>query len=135
MKLSYRGNNYASEAISHLEVRETAITGKYRGHHWRYKLPQHIPQLQPKIYLQYRGIAYSTCPNMAISGEGDKCTCVPLNQKCPKLVVQNTEQVHLENLRRNLERRLDIAKAKGNYNLVEMLEKESQQLALEIQAS
>lgn len=130
MRLSYRGTKYETEAISHLEVRETELTsGKYRGNQWHYKVPQHIPQLQPKIYLQYRGVAYSTCPQVKAPAT-TKCACVPLSCKCPKLVVQTTEQVHLENLRRNLERRLAVAKANGNNDLVQMLEKEFQQLAV-----
>jgi hypothetical protein len=127
MKLSYRGNSYETES-SLLEVKETEVKGKYRGQNWKYKLPQHIPQLQPKLYLQYRGIAYSTCPNAKVPTESIKYCCIPVKQKCPRVVVKNTEQVHLENLRRNLERRLEVAKAGGNQDLVNLLQKEYQQL-------
>lgn len=129
MKLSYRGNSYETET-SLLEITETEIMGKYRGHTWKHKLPQHIPQLQPKMLLQYRGVAYSTSPQIQIPAESSLCTCIPMAKKYPQLLVQNTEQIHLENLRRNLIRRLELAKVNGNQNLVDMLQKECQQLKL-----
>ncbi len=127
MKLSYRGNSYETES-SLLEVKETDIKGKYRGQNWKYKLPQHIPQLQPKLYLQYRGIAYSTSPNAKVSDEPIKYCYLPRNYQSSKLIVKNIEQIHLENLRRNLQRRLEVAKANENQDLVDMLYQEYQQL-------
>lgn len=134
MKLLYRGNSYEQSETSCLEVRETEIAGKYRGHNWQHKLPKHIPQHQPKMYLQYRGVAYSTSSGLKVSSELSKCSYVSVENKYAKLVTNNTEEIHLENLRRNLERRLEVAKANNNYDLIEMLEKECQQLKLGCQA-
>lgn len=134
MKLLYRGNSYEQAEKSCLEVREGEIVGKYRGHNWCHKLPKHIPQHQPKMYLQYRGVAYSTAQNATVSAEVPKCSCTPLENKYSKLVSRNTEEIHLEHLRRNLERRLEVAKANNNYDLIEMLEKECRQLKLGCQA-
>ena len=45
-------------------------------------------------------------------------------------VIEQTAQLHLENVCRNLEYRLGVAKAKGDKELLSLLHQESQQLAL-----
>jgi Domain of unknown function (DUF4278) len=136
MKLSYRGVNYEKEQPT-LEMNEGEIGGKYRGRDWHYRYPRHIPQLEPKYYRQYRGVAYSTIPIPA-EGEiiapqwnetGVYCS-VPV-QKPEAVVTSELSKTHLDNIRRNLERRLLVAKANGNESLIELLEKEFRQLALE----
>lgn len=130
MKLSYRGNQYQSETAL-LEVRESDITGKYRGSKWIYKLPRHIPQLQPKLDLTYRGIAYSSCPNLNVkpyfSSESEMVN-LPVELTPSQVTEKNLTDIHLENLRRNLERRIKVAQENENYHLLAMLQKESQQL-------
>lgn len=133
MKLSYRSNNYEMETNNFLEVKETDIAGKYRGHYWRYKMPRHIPQLQPKLFLQYRGVAYCTRPQVKVPLNNTECASVPMMTKTSNLVVQNTEKVHLENLRRNLQHRLESAQVNGNEDLLKMLRKECQELQLELE--
>ncbi|MEC4983028.1 MAG: DUF4278 domain-containing protein [Oscillatoria sp. PMC 1068.18] len=135
MKLSYRGIGYDRQSLS-LEVLEGEIIGKYRGQDIRAKYPRHIPQLQPKVYLQYRGIAYSKRPVV-------KCQALPLTQPnstvdpCTFLsnqvnrgISEEAAQIHLDNIRRSLERRMQVAKATGNQDLVRLLEQESQELSL-----
>ncbi len=131
MKLSYRGNQYISETAL-LEVRESDIAGKYRGQKWSYKLPRHIPQLQPKFDLQYRGVAYSTCTkNIQPYFLDEEQNSMPENKSTiTQITEQNLTQIHLENLRRNLERRIRIAQENGNIRLLEMLNKECQELLL-----
>lgn len=130
MKLSYRGNQYQSETAL-LEVRESDITGKYRGSKWSYKLPRHIPQLQPKLDLKYRGIAYSSRPNLHIkpyfSSEEERASS-SLELTLSQVTEKNLTDIHLENLRLNLERRIKVAQENENYHLLAMLQKESQQL-------
>lgn len=135
MRLSYRGIDYEKE-IPILETNENEIGGKYRGQDWSYRYPRHIPQLKPKLYRQYRGTAYSTYP---VAKEGDSFTpnwnetgiydSVALFSKT--IVSDEVSQIHLENMRRNLERRLQTARENGDENLIELLEKESKQLTLE----
>lgn len=48
-------------------------------------------------------------------------------------VIEQTAQLHIENICRNLERRLAVAKAKGDDQLISLLQQESQQLALCVQ--
>lgn len=134
MNLLYKRNNYENTIFTLLEIRENDITGnKIRGHSWRYKLPKHIPQLQPEISSQSRSLIDHICSNSNSYDQSIKCSCYLKENSCPKLVVENTEQIHLENLRRNLQNRLQIAQAKENYDLVAMLQKECQQLKLDCQ--
>jgi hypothetical protein len=50
---------------------------------------------------------------------------------CPPPIIENQiSQVHLDNMRRNLERRLKVAQANGDEDLVKLLQKESEQLAM-----
>jgi hypothetical protein len=136
MRLSYRGINYEKE-LPILEMNDGEIGGKYRGQEWQERYPRHIPQLQPKLYRQYRGVAYSTRP-IARAGEvfvpqwnttQDSCS-VPI-QKPAKIVVNEISKTHLENIRQNLERRLQVAKANSDKNLIDLLEQEFQQLVLD----
>lgn len=122
MKLSYRGINYESE-IPTIEFEPGESRGKYRGRDWQFKYPKHMVHLKPKIYRQYRGVAYSTCPH-PIAKES-YCRLPP-----PVPPVKNdSRQIHLENMRRSLERRLAVAQAKGDTKLISLLEQESQQLS------
>ncbi|MBF2056493.1 MAG: DUF4278 domain-containing protein [Cyanobacterium sp. T60_A2020_053] len=132
MKMSYRGNSYQPSATSLMEVREGDIIGKYRGCEVRTFLPRHIPQLQPKIYLQYRGIAYSSNPNAqpyfvahnsSTENKSESLAIVTSHE-----TQENLAQVHLANLRRNLERRMAVAQSQENYSLLGMLKKECEAL-------
>lgn len=128
MKMKYRGNQYRSET-SLLEMKEGDIIGKYRGCNVYGKLPRHIPQLRPKLGLNYRGVSYSTCPNATPLFYPQETSSIAPYSTIPSAVSpQKLEEVHLENLRRNLERRMLIAEATRNDYLLEMLKKESQQL-------
>jgi hypothetical protein len=133
--MKYRGNQYKSET-SLLEMKESDIIGKYRGSNVYGKLPRHIPQLLPKLGLNYRGVSYSTCPNATplfypqeTSSTMTQSYSIALHTTILLPVShQKLEEVHLENLRRNLDRRMLIAQAAHNNYLLEMLRKESQQL-------
>lgn len=130
--MKYRGIQYKSET-SLLEMKESDIIGKYRGSNWNYKLPKHIPQLQPKPFLTYRGVAYSTCPNATfttIDNENSLTTIAPHSRIANTVEEYNLEQVHLHNLKQNLERRIKVAQNSHNDCLLEMLQRESQQLAI-----
>ncbi|WP_231937559.1 DUF4278 domain-containing protein [Geminocystis sp. NIES-3709] len=129
--MKYRSNQYQSET-SLLEMKESDIIGKYRGCQWNYKLPRHIPQLRPKLGLNYRGVSYSTCPNALpiMSGENLVTTIENYSNTSSKVYHYKLEDVHLQNLRRNLERRMKVAEENHNDYLLQMLRKESQELAM-----
>jgi hypothetical protein len=137
MRLTYRGINYEPEMMP-LEPTESEVAGKYRGKPWRYHYPRHIPKLQPKLWLQYRGVHYSKRPVV----QSSSLTEIPIpavtsqgELPSPRYFASQTklteaEQAHFESIRQNLEHRLSVARQNGNEQLVSMLEKEYQELAL-----
>ncbi|PNW56181.1 UNVERIFIED_CONTAM: hypothetical protein BEN50_08085 [Euhalothece sp. KZN 001] len=137
MKLTYRGIQYEPET-NPLETTEGEIGGKYRGQSWRYQYPRHIPQLQPKLGLQYRGVYYSKRPvvqshhpsQMSIPAIAPEAKLPTPPHFATQTSETEAEQAHIESMRRNLERRLSVARENGNNQLVSMLEKEYQELAV-----
>jgi hypothetical protein len=132
MSLTYRGSAYEKD-LTPLEMEEGAIAGKYRGQDWKYRYPRHIPRVEPKLYRQYRGVSYSTrpVPGTVEGVELPKIVCtLPLSRPIP-IEQDGLSSVHLDNIRRRLERRLAIARENGDKDLMEMLRKESRDLALQ----
>lgn len=138
MRLIYRGVSYESQPLS-LEVTEGEVGGVYRGETWKHKYPRHLPDLKPNSRtLQYRGAQYQ--PHQALLAEtrigcGLQTTSQPEGQwlaAVPPVLREEVEQTHLNNLRRHLLYRLQIAKQKGNEVLVRQLEEESRQLAMSV---
>lgn len=138
MRLTYRGVSYERQPLS-LEVTEGEVGGLYRGQTWKHHYPRHIPNLQPKSHiLQYRGVQYRTHSSI-LPGPRIGCTLETVRQSgarllepVPQVVLEEAQQMHLENLRRNLVYRLQVAKAKGDEFLIRQLEDESRQLAIEV---
>ncbi|KAB0242822.1 DUF4278 domain-containing protein [Microcystis aeruginosa EAWAG127a] len=128
MTLAYRGVKYERDSLP-LEIKTGDIGGKYRGQDWNHHYPRHMIQLEPKLHRQYRGVAYSTRPHLA--GQVTPNIC-PLPLVKPSVVVQEEtlSSIHLNNIRHRLERRLQIAQESGDETLVNLLKKESQDLAL-----
>ncbi|WP_017303277.1 DUF4278 domain-containing protein [Spirulina subsalsa] len=140
MELCYRGVHYQRQPLS-LEVSEGELSGKYRGQSYHYRYPRHIPTLQTKPPLKYRSVAYQYCPMIQtentlkaqLAAIAESCQQENYQKSAPVArlnLAQETAQVHLYNMRRNLEYRLQVARARGDQNLIGMLEKESRQLAL-----
>ena len=132
MKLSYRGGNY--ERTPSLEIAEGETGGTYRGQPWRFHYPRHIREPLTVHHLQYRGIPYlmgklkvadSIRVEEAVTHGATKRWFAHNQQH--KEVNQITNN-HLRNMQRSLEHRLQIAKEKGDGNLVAILEKESEQI-------
>lgn len=134
MKLSYRGVNYEA-AQSTLEVTEGEIGGLYRGQNWRFNYVRHIPEPAPVKDLKYRGIAYRTGKPTDTSvgtqpiGTLGRCTIAARNKR---EVLDEITRCHLKNIQRSLEHRLEVAKAKGDENLIQLLEAESAQMTTPI---
>lgn len=143
MKLSYRGVSYDRNSPQ-IEMTTGAVGGLYRGAAWNHKYLRHIPVPQPKVDLKYRGVAYSTGDPIDIEvvrlrreymqANGSTTSTEAIAQ--PTLVKNSRQQVveelhntHLNQLRRNLERRLQVAREKGDNRLIQLLEAEARQLA------
>jgi hypothetical protein len=132
MKLSYRGVNYELTPPT-LEVTEGEILGQYRGVSWRCHTLQEMPVPQVNLALTDRGVTYN--PNqetdqVTSSAAWGAATKPAKPVFVPKAfpVRKQTEQVHRANLLRNLERRIQVARERGDLNLIGLLEAESQQL-------
>lgn len=140
MKMTYRGVSYERTPLS-LEVTEGEIGGKYRGAAWQQKYPRHIPVPQPKLDLKYRGAAYCVGDPIDVEATrlrrtyaGAATSVVPKTEQVavPKTSRQRASEelghIHRNNICRSLERRLQAARAKGDENLIRLLEAESKQI-------
>jgi hypothetical protein len=134
MNLSYRGIKYNQEPLV-LDMMEGEQIGRYRGQTLKYRYPKHINHLQPRnLQYKYRGVAYIDKPvtvseDLAMASYGNQsCVCSISQNLSKKPKITTTAQIHLENLRQNLEHRLKVAKSKGDQYLIHLLEKEYQQL-------
>ncbi len=132
MKLKYRGIDYESNPLA-VEVSEGEFAGKYRGGSWKHHYPRHIPVPDAVTTFKYRGAAYYT-------GSPEAVANMVHQQQQPQAVGTSTAkklrteadelaQVHLANIRRNLERRLQAAKERGDINLIHLLEDEVREFA------
>lgn len=150
MKLIYRGASYEYNPAS-LEMREVDVLRHHQNAHQRCKT-----LAESNYPLMYRGATYTTAQvaqslaSVTVSGTPQlltyrgvqyvrnangivefarpaKASLAP-RTITPAFVEATT--VHHENLRRNLQHRLEMAKGQGNQNLVSQLEAESRQLAL-----
>ena len=131
MKLSYRGVSYEHSSPT-LEVTEGEILGKYRGASWRCHTLKETPIPQPNVALKYRGVGYNpshiTTPDGVCNVRVTAAKVASPVVFSKNLVNKAIENTHRDNLRRNLERRLQVARERGDQVLVNLLEAESKQL-------
>jgi hypothetical protein len=138
MKLTYRGVDYEHNPLA-METIPGETSGMYRGANWQCRYPRHIPVPQPAAELKYRGVRYHTgCPlKVEVGNQHQKCgnagkqATVTTYQK----LGDELAQTHLVHIRYNLERRLQVAKEKGDKDLIQLLEDEAKQLASGLIAS
>ncbi|MDX2099599.1 MAG: DUF4278 domain-containing protein [Leptolyngbyaceae cyanobacterium bins.59] len=133
--MKYRGVSYEYEQPA-LDMIAGEIGGLYRGQNWQVRHPRHMPVHQPPLALKYRGVAYVThCESLDDrvieawtnpNSQGQADPIVKVNQQ-PQL--SGWIEVHRTNLQSNLERRIQIAQERGDRMLVQLLEKELQELA------
>ena len=133
MKLTYRGTNYEND-ISAVEMVEGEIGGKYRGQNWNYRYPRHIPVPEQAYNLKYRGVEYNTKRTQEPEVVVAKTVVEPVRAIVPTrakacTVVPDIATVHRTNLCNILDRRLQVAKAKGDERLLRLLESEAAQMA------
>ena len=141
MESTYRDNNYESNQFN-VELVEGEIGVEHQGTNWKQKYPRHIRVPQPKIDLNYRGVEstsddpidqeanllhreYIAANSVAVPGKNEVVPTKTSRQQ----VLEELNQTHLNNLRRNLERRLQVAREKGDENLIRLLEAEFEQIA------
>ncbi|MUL38379.1 DUF4278 domain-containing protein [Gloeocapsopsis dulcis] len=138
MKFKYRGIDYESCAPA-TEVIEGEVGGQYRGTSWKHHYPRHIPTPQPVVGLKYRGVSYSSGHPIDVEAnilrrqyEGKTVAKSTPEQKSTisnrQKVLAQLNLTHTANIRQNLEHRLQVARARGDQKLVQMLEIEANQL-------
>lgn len=126
MKLSYRGTNYNYEPPA-LDVGEGIAMGKYRGQDYPVmRYPRHIPIPQAPLDLKYRGVAYSTHQ----TDEAVTTTTAPSFQpvSVPQAVTHNLADIHRTHLLDRLAHRIQVARERGDQNLIQQLELEMREL-------
>ena len=137
MTLSYRGARYAYQPPT-VEQLESDLKGQYRGHQLQFSYPHHIPPSHPVVTLTYRGVRYQTTATGATQPVTSAATG-PLQdmlalrgrkaQTQRSAVMQELASVHHHNLYELLEHRIQVARSKGDEQLVAQLEQERHQLA------
>jgi hypothetical protein len=138
MKLCYRGVEY-DRCPPVLEVTESEILGRYRGRPLHFSYVRHIPFPQPVADLKFRGVAYHTNAQGQIEplapasevGTVRKPWSNSFNSmaQARRQLLKESTRVHQENIRRSLERRMEVARAQGDEGLVRQLEEEMHQFA------
>lgn len=125
MKLTYRGVSYEYNPCPQ-EMTEGKILGKYRGQAWNIRYPRHMTIPQPITELKYRGVPYRTTATGGIQGVN---TTTPALGHIAQPQFSEVAKIHHSYLLQRLQHRISVAKAKGDANLVHLLEEESRQLA------
>lgn len=136
MKLCYRGAEY-DYTPPVLEVSESEMLGHYRGRPLHFSYVKHVPFPQSEAHLKYRGNPYHTNRH----GEVEAVVQVNKAPQTPQFkpvfdsmaaarrsLLQESAQVHQDNIQRSLERRLQVAQSHGDTTLVHQLEDEMRQL-------
>jgi hypothetical protein len=130
MRFIYRGVYY-DQVPSSLEVTEGKAGGHYRGAVWRCRTLAETPMSRTTpstpSKLTYRGIVYSPSAPTAADSPAVVTQHTLLHRTCPKVVpslLPQVQRLHRSNICRNIERRLEVAKAQGNDDLVALLERE-----------
>jgi hypothetical protein len=132
MKLTYCINNYEYD-IPAVDLVESEVAGKYRGQGWNYRYPRHIPVPNQAHDLKYQGVEHKTTGTSKTEATIAKKTVeprraiAPANAK-PCILLPDTTKVHRANLCNILDRRLQVAKARGDERLLRLLEHEAQQM-------
>lgn len=129
MKLSYRGSNYEYD-IPTVDMIEGDVAGKYRGQNWNYRYPRHmnVPgRGGPTIYRsgqhsRERDPKADEVVGVAKNTRAGEAAAV----KSPTAEVAKAHRVNICNI---LDRRKQVAAAKGDETLLRLLEIEWQQMA------
>lgn len=121
MQLTYRGANYEYD-IPTVDMIEGQVAGKYRGQDWNYRYPRHIPVPQ-----KYGGASSNTKRDVQALRDAAAASAVAAVQSYP--TVAEVAQIQRKHICSILDRRQQVAKAKGDERLMRLLEKEWKQMA------
>ena len=133
MKLTYRGANYEYD-IPTVDMKEGDVAGKYRGQHWNYRYPRHIPVPQHPQNLQCRSVLDSTdgkSPKIDedVATRADSARNRAIATVASSGKFEEVATVHRVNICNILDRRKQVAREKGDLKLMCLLEVESKEMA------
>lgn len=117
-----------------LEVREQDILDRHNGRNHKYLYPRHISQLESPSHRGYGNRITNahflpiTCPINSPKEQQEVNMAVEILKY--QLSDRKAKQIHLQSVRRNLDRRLQVAINDGNEHLVNQLHQEYQELQL-----
>ncbi len=135
MKNLFSYPNHIREKSS-LEITEAEITTYGRSQNLNHSYPRHISQWETKSHRNINSVVsqggYTPKVCQISTYQTQTTTNLALNILKYQLSDRQAKQKHLENIRRNLERRLQVAKAQGNNQLVNILQEEFRQLQTSI---
>lgn len=129
MKLTYRGANYEYD-IPTVDMIEGNVAGKYRGQNWNYRYPRHIPVPRQTGATTYRNTQHRVDPpkadEVAMAVGNTTATSSAAAARPP---AGEVAKVHRANICNILDRRKQVARAKGDVKLMSLLEIEWKQMA------
>jgi hypothetical protein len=137
MRLSYRGTHYHFQPTP-VDLVETGVSAKYRGQQYNLSYPRHIPVPQTAATLKYRGVAYQTtetgtirsiAPAVRSAVAAGRAVPLPLATQVRRLLPEEAAKVHQETIRQRLQHRIEVAKARGDEQLLHQLEDEMHRFA------
>ncbi len=139
-----------------IEMVDSGIEGCYRGHTFHFTYPRHLSAsastLQPARQLVYRGAAYHTTaagvrshlpapavrpasrPVRPVAEINARTThhrsVAPLElaSRAVNLAGKEYSNIHRRHIQERLQHRIDVARSQGNQHLLQMLEREMQQV-------
>lgn len=143
MKLCYRGVDYDYNPPS-LEVRDSELTGCYRGRSMKFSYVSHVPVPQPVANYTYRGVSYSTNAQGQIQPQGQVQPLPVASERQPvfqagrtaastgliarRHLLQEAAEAHRTNIQQSIQHRIEVARAQGNDQLLKQLEAELHQV-------
>ncbi|ERN42405.1 hypothetical protein KR51_00009280 [Rubidibacter lacunae KORDI 51-2] len=113
MKLTYRGIETDWQPLE-IDIQLGDTGGKYRAQNWHYRYLRHVPEQRSRSQRTYRG---ATCNPSTTLQAAHPAT--PLDEQQP--LHETTSSFVRTSVQGNLERRLIVARSKGDERLVQPL--------------
>ena len=123
---------------SNLEITDGEIANRYQRQNCHPNYPRHMDRVSLRSHQIGQHMTNphlllpKTCHLAKSQPATEKELDVALEVLKYQLNDQKAKQTHLNNVRHSLEKRLQAAKMSGNYHLIALLYKESQQLEINI---
>ncbi|NJK64332.1 MAG: DUF4278 domain-containing protein [Synechococcaceae cyanobacterium SM2_3_1] len=129
MELTYRGVTHFYDPDT-IEIHREEVTGRFRGQELNWRAVTSVALPEAILNLQFRGVPLRASQVEATSLQQVQPqlrtkSLHPLQQN----FIDQVAELHRRNILLRLQQRLQAAKARGDDNLVQLLEAEQQQMA------